>query len=78
MLFAMAVGAWDQRPSLGAIAMNTLCRFATAALPALILTSLAAPKAHATPISATLLGYDLVQVGNPGNAADPATANGTE
>jgi len=31
---------------------------------------LVASAAQATPISATLAGYDLVKVGNPGNAAD--------
>ena len=50
--------------------MNLLRLFATAALVALLFTSLAVPNAHATPISATVLGYDLVKVGNPGNAAD--------
>jgi formylglycine-generating enzyme len=46
--------------------MNLLRRVATAALVALILTSLAVPNAHAVTI-------DMVTVGNPGNASDPAT-----
>jgi len=50
--------------------MTPLRRFATAALVALMLATLAVPDARATPISATVLGYDLVQVGNPGNAND--------
>lgn len=49
--------------------MNPLRRFATVAMVALLLTTLATPNAHATPISATVLGHDLVQVGNPGNTA---------
>jgi len=44
---------------------NSLCRLATAALVALLLTSLAVPNAHATPIS-----IDWVTVGDPNNAAD--------
>ncbi len=43
--------------------MNALRRFATAALVALILTSLAVPNAHAVTI-------DWVTVGDPGNTAD--------
>ena len=43
--------------------MNPLRRFATAALVALLFTSLAVPSAHATPI-------DWVTVGDPGNTAD--------
>jgi len=43
--------------------MNPLRRLATAALVALILTSLAVPNAHAVII-------DWVTVGDPGNAAD--------
>jgi hypothetical protein len=40
------------------------------------MVSLVASAAQATPISATLAGYDLVKVGNPGNAAQvSATAN---
>jgi len=49
---------------------DSLCRLATATLVALIFTSLAAPNAHAAPISTTVLRYDLMKVGNPGNAAD--------
>ena len=56
--------------------VNPLRRLATAALVALILATIAVPNAHATPISATLLGYDLVKVDNPGNAAD-ATGYGS-
>ena len=43
--------------------MNPLRRFATAALVALLFTSLALPNAHAVTI-------DMVTVGNPGNAND--------
>jgi sulfatase modifying factor 1 len=50
--------------------MNLLRRFATAALVALMFASLAVPNGRATPMSAMLLGYDLVQVGDSGNAAD--------
>ena len=39
--------------------------------------SLVASAAQATPISATVLGYDLVQVGDPGNAAQ-VSANPNE
>ena len=50
--------------------MNPLCRFATAALVALMLASLALPNAHAVTI-------DMVTVGNPGNANDTGgTGNG--
>ena len=49
--------------------MNPLCRFATAALVALMLTSFALPNAHAVTI-------DMVTVGNPGNAND-TTGYGT-
>jgi len=49
--------------------MNPLRRFATVAVVALGITSLALPRAHATPITAVLNGYDLVKVGNPNNAA---------
>jgi len=45
--------------------MNLPRGFATAALVALIFTSLAVPDAHATPIA-----IDWVRVGNPGNAND--------
>jgi hypothetical protein len=60
---AMAVGAWNSRPSLGAIAVNPLRRLATSAPVALILASLAVPHAHAVTI-------EMATVGNPGNAAD--------
>jgi len=50
--------------------MNLLRRYATAALVALLFTSLAVPNVHATPIT-----IDWVTVGNPGNANDPATGN---
>jgi formylglycine-generating enzyme required for sulfatase activity len=60
---AMAVGAWNSRPSLGAIAINPLCRLATAALVAILLADPAVPHAHAVTI-------DWVTVGDPGNAAD--------
>lgn len=43
--------------------MNSLCRFATTALVALIFTSLAVPNAHVVTIH-------RVRVGNPGNAND--------
>jgi formylglycine-generating enzyme len=46
--------------------MKPLNRLATAALVALMLVSLALSNAHA-------VTYDLVPVGNPGNANDPAT-----
>jgi formylglycine-generating enzyme len=49
--------------------MNPLRRFATVAVVALGITSLALPRAHATPITAVLNGYDLVKVSNPNNAA---------
>ena len=45
--------------------MNTLRRLTTAALVALMLVSLAMSSAHAAPIN-----YQLVPVGNPGNAND--------
>jgi hypothetical protein len=45
--------------------MNLPRGFATAALVALIFTSLAVPDAHATPIT-----IDWVRVGNPGNTND--------
>jgi len=45
--------------------MNPLRRFATVALVALLLASLALPNAHATSIT-----IDWVTVGDPGNAAD--------
>ncbi|MFM8497729.1 MAG: hypothetical protein ACKOEM_19735 [Planctomycetia bacterium] len=46
--------------------MNLLRSLATAALVALMLTSLVLPNAHAVTI-------DMVTVGNAGNANDPAT-----
>ena len=46
--------------------MNPLCRFATAALVALLLTSLVLPNAHAVTIN-------WVTVGDPGNTADTTT-----
>ena len=48
--------------------MNLLRRLATAVLVALMLVSLALSSAHAAPLT-----YELVPVGNPGNANDPAT-----
>jgi formylglycine-generating enzyme len=52
--------------------MNLLRRFATVAVVALGITSLALPRAHATPIT-----IDMVTVGNPGNANDTGgTFNG--
>ena len=50
--------------------MNPLRRFATAAMVALVLTSLALPNANAAIV------YDLVTVGNAGNAADTTTYGG--
>ena len=50
--------------------MNPLRRFATAAMVALVLTSLAVPNAPAAIV------YDLVTVGNAGNAADTTTYGG--
>ena len=50
--------------------MNPLRHFATGALIALVLTSLALPNANAAIV------YDLVTVGNAGNAADTTTYGG--
>ena len=49
--------------------MKALPRLATIGLAALTLCSLGVSPAHATPITASLNGYDLVKVGNPNNAA---------
>ena len=49
--------------------MNPLRRLATAALVALLFTSLAVPNAYAQ------VTIDWVTVGNPGNANDPATGS---
>jgi len=49
--------------------MNPLRRFATVAVVALGITSLALPRAHATPIT-----IDWVTVGDAGNAPDTAPA----
>ena len=49
--------------------MNPLRRFATVAVGALGITSLALPRAHATPIT-----IDWVTVGDAGNAPDTAPA----
>ena len=53
-------------PSAKGMLMNPLCRFATAALVALLLTSLVLPNAHAVTIN-------WVTVGDPGNTADTTT-----
>jgi len=59
--------------------MNALPRLATVGLAALTLCSLGISPAQATPITASLNGYDLVKVGDPDNAAQSgATGTGSE
>jgi formylglycine-generating enzyme required for sulfatase activity len=56
--------------------MKALPRLATIGLAAFTLCSLGVSPAHATPITASLNGYDLVKVGDPNNAAQfSANAN---
>jgi len=53
--------------------MKALPRLASIGLAALILCSLGVSPAQATPITASLNGYDLVKVGNPGNTGQLQT-----